>query len=185
MGVPQVVLDLQPPELHNLTLAVRPTADKPQFQLRLSFSEPVSWLADSMTIIPSTTTNSSSSSTSSSNDAPDVNDSSLLATADAAATAPTVATFSSNRLLLTNAVVLNISAVAGTTAVTQSGQATGAATEYTMWLQSWAGAQAAVQVMGAAYQDLAGNPGRNDSMIEVSSAHINPRSTCDHSYPLG
>jgi hypothetical protein len=173
MGVPQVVLDLQPPELHNLTLAVRPTADEPQFQLRLSFSEPVSWLADSMTIAPSTTTNSSSSSTSSSDNEPDVHE--FSATADAAATAPTVATFSSSRLLLTNAAVLNISAVAGTMAVTQSGQATGAATEYTMWLQSWAGARATVQVMGAAYQDLAGNSGRNDSMIEVSSTHTNSR----------
>jgi hypothetical protein len=161
MDVPQVMLDLQPPELRNLTLAVKPTADQPLFQLRLAFSEPVAWLADSVTLASSTATSSSSSGE------PVVTD--LSEVADATAAAPTVATFSSSRLLLTNAAVLNISALAGTTAVTQSGQAKGAATEYTMWLQSWAGARAAVQVMGAAYQDLAGNPGRSDSMVEVSS----------------
>jgi hypothetical protein len=154
------MLDLQPPELLNLTLAVKPAANQPQFQLRLLFSEPVSWLADSVSLAPD-----------SSSSEPAVTDSSTLA--DAAAAAPTVATFSSSRLLLTNAAVLNISAVAGTMAFKDSGQATGAATEYVMWLQSWAGAHAAVQVMGAAYQDLAGNLGRKDDMIEVSRLHIN------------
>jgi hypothetical protein len=53
-------------------------------------------------------------------------------------------------------------------AFTASGQATGAATAYTMWLESWAGASAVVQVMGAAYQDLAGNTGRQDKQLAVS-----------------
>ncbi|WIA37428.1 hypothetical protein OEZ86_014352 [Tetradesmus obliquus] len=52
-------------------------------------------------------------------------------------------------------------------ATTESGQAMGAATEYTMWLQSWAGAGAVLQVTGAAYQDLAGNAGREDKQLAL------------------
>jgi hypothetical protein len=136
---------------------VRPTAEAPVFQLMLNFSEPVSWLADGVSSTPAVTSSNSSS------------DAAVTDLSAVAAAAPLVATFSSSRLLLTNAAILNISAVPGTMAFTESGQATGAATAYTMWLESWAGASAVVQVMGAAYQDLAGNAGIQDKQIAVSA----------------
>lgn len=155
-------MDFQPPQLEDLSIAVWPTAVFPVFQLLLRFSEPVSWLADG---VSSTPANSSSSSSGAA-----VTDLSALAAASNAA--PIVATFSSSRLLLTNVAILNISAVPGTMATTESGQAMGAATEYTMWLQSWAGAGAVLQVMGAAYQDLAGNAGREDKQLAVSAVWL-------------
>lgn len=151
----QVFLDMHAPVLNSFSTAIRPTASVPDFQLQLNFSEPVNWLADT-----ATAESSSSSSTGSTDTGAATNDSMAAA----------VTSFSSSHILLTNAALLNISAVPGTLAYLQNGQATGVATAYYVWLRSWSGAMAAIEVQGAAYQDLSGNKGEQDKRYTVSVA---------------
>jgi hypothetical protein len=109
----------------------------------VTFSEPVSWLA-----------NSSSSA--------------AAAASGAAANIP--ASYSSSRILMQNAAVLNISMVQGAGAVLADGSTSSAGSAFLLWLRSWSGAQAQVQIQGAAYQDIAGNMGQQDTTVAVSDA---------------
>lgn len=148
----QVILDTHAPQLVNLTTAVAPTADSPVFQLLLKFSEPVHWLVDSGT-------------TASSGASP--NPANSTVSVQETVTETTVATFSSSSIMLSNAMLLNITAVPSTMAYLQSGASTGAASAYTMWVQSWAGAVAGVNIKGPAYQDLSSHKGEQDKAIRV------------------
>lgn len=94
------------------------------------------------------------------------NDTTLLGQADPASTT-TSATYSSSRLLLSNTALLNISAVPTSVAVLANGDATSAASSFELWFRSWSGAQAVVEILGAAYQDLGANKGQTDNAFKV------------------
>jgi len=148
----QVIFDSEAPKVKSMQVAVAPTADSPFFQVAITFTEPVSWRANTTT---STTT---------------ANDTVALASAQADSSgnmATGIATYSSSRLLLTNAALLNISMVTGSAAVLASGAATNAGSAFVLWFMSWSGARAAVEVLGAAYQDIAGNRGDSDTALQV------------------
>jgi hypothetical protein len=139
-----VILDTNPPKVTDTKVLVTPTAETPDFQLQVTFSEPVSWLANS----------------------------SNAAGATGGSTGPGAATsiaasYSSSRILMQNAAVLNIS-IAGTGAVLADGSPTNAGSVFRLWFRSWSGAQAQVQIQGAAYQDIAGNNGQQDTTVAVS-----------------
>ncbi|KAF8061903.1 EGF1 [Scenedesmus sp. PABB004] len=154
---PQVVLDSLPPVLLSMAVTLRPTVDAPAFQLLLTFSEPVHWVADE---VETTTTTAGGANASAA--APDAG------ALDAGGSAQQLAAFSSSRIWLTNAALLNMTAAPDSLAATPDGAATGAATAYVMWLRSWPGTTAAVEVLGAAYQDLAGSRGVQDKRLAVS-----------------
>jgi hypothetical protein len=139
----QVVLDSSSPSITSIQLDIAPTVQLPVFKLLISFSEPVSWLANSTAPTEDPT---------------------------AAAGSNAAVTYSSSRLLLTNAALLNISMVPGTAAVLANGDATNAASGFVLWFRSWSGAKAVVEVMGSAYQDFAGNRGTQDRVYEVRQA---------------
>jgi hypothetical protein len=149
----QVVLDSQPPEVSLLQVAVAATAESPFFQLLVRFSEPVSWLANR------TTTSSSSAAGNSPAGSTDSTGGSGQQVSSA--------TYSSSRLLLTNAALGNISMVAGSAVVLATGEGTNAATAFVLWFKSWGGAEATVEILGAAYQDVAGNKGQQDTALQV------------------
>lgn len=171
----QVILDSVLPTILNMQLDVAPTTQTPVFKLLITFSEPVSWLANATTNSPAST--------------PPTEDPTALA--GKGGTRPT--TYTSSRLLLTNAALLNISMVSGTAAVLANGDVTNAATGFVMWFRSWSGARAVVEVLGAAYQDIAGNRGEQDTSLEVRTslepvlvskywprprAHVQPVAAC-------
>lgn len=162
----QVILDSQPPTVISMDLAVPPTSDTSWFQLRISFSEPVEWVANTTdpTATPSATPNPASSNT--------------------GATTQTVQSTSS-ALLLTNAALVNISRVSESVAVLANGDTVNAARVFLLWFGSWSGAQAGVEVLGPAFQDIAGNKGEKGSLITVScpwtlGAMVHPAHT--HAY---
>mgnify|MGYP001806699370 CR=1 FL=1 len=148
-----MILDSTLPIITDMQLAVPPTTSLPIFQLLITFSEPISWLAN--------TTGTDTAST-----AP--GDATAVGTLGAAVNMPV--TYSSSRLLLTNAALLNISVVSGTTAVLASGQPTSAASAFVLWFRSWSGAKAAVAILGPAYQDLGGNKGQQDTALQVRTS---------------
>jgi len=169
MHAVQVIFDSEAPKVKSMQVAVAPTADSPFFQVAIAFSEPISWRANTTT---STTT---------------ANDTVALASAQADSsgdTATGIATYSSSRLLLTNAALLNISMVTGSAAVLASGAATNAGSAFVLWFRSWSGARAAVEVLGAAYQDIAGNRGDSDTALQVckpgSDSGLQGTHTCTH-----
>ena len=152
--VAQVILDSGPPFISSIKLTEAPTTEEPLFKLLITFSEPVSWLANTTT---STTT---------------ANDTAVLSGTGSDATQMTMtATYSSSRLLLTNTALLNISMVAASAAVLASGEATNAGSAFELWFRSWGGAQALVEVLGPAYQDIAGNRGDRDTAYRVSTTN--------------
>lgn len=151
-AVLQVILDSSPPVISDMQLAVPPTADRPAFQLLVTFSEPINWLAN-------TSASAADASATAGGDA------AAVAAADTTSTAPV--TYSSSRLLLTNAALINISVVPGTMAVLADGQSSRAASAFVLWFRSWSGAKTVVEILGPAYQDLGGNRGDQDTALQV------------------
>lgn len=143
----QVILDTSPPTVTDTKILVTPTAETPEFQLQVTFSEPVSWLANSSSAAAATGGGAGSGTATS-----------------------IAASYSSSRILMQNAAVLNISMVAGTGAVLADGSPTNAGSTFLLWFRSLSGAQAQVQIQGAAYQDIAGNKGQQDTTVGVSDA---------------
>jgi hypothetical protein len=121
-----------------------PTAQTPLFKLLVTFSEPINWLANATTA--------------------------TAPTDDSVALASSPTTFSSSRIVLTNTALVNISMVPGTAAVLADGSTSNAGSGFVLWFRSWSGAQAAVDILGSAYQDLAGNRGDQARQEAVSKA---------------
>lgn len=63
--------------------------------------------------------------------------------------------------------LLNISVAPEALALLPDGTSSGAANKYCMWLRTWGGATAELEVMGEAYQDLAGNKGAQSNKVQV------------------
>jgi hypothetical protein len=132
-----------------MQVTAAPTIDSPLFQVLVTFSEPITWLANTTTAATTTAANASALD--------------AQAAADAAADGAT----SVSRMVLTNAALLNISMAGPAAALADGGVLTGAASSYRMWLRSWGGAGAGVRVLGAAYQDLGGNRGTRETSLQV------------------
>jgi hypothetical protein len=151
----QLIQDTEPPHVVSMVLTQAPSATAPSLQLLLNFSEPVQWLVDAN--VPEGTSNNVSLSV-----AAAVNNNSSTALA------PQLAKTASTRVLLTNAVLLNASIVPASAVTITGGSTTGvAARAYTLWLRALPGTSAVVEVLGAAYQDVAGNRGQEDTRIAV------------------
>jgi hypothetical protein len=139
----QVILDSIVPRIEAMYLDLTPTAQTPFFKLLVTFSEPINWLVNASTAAP---------------------------TDDSVTPAGRQTTFSSSSIVLTNTALINISMVPGTAAVLADGSTSNAGSGFVLWFRSWSGAQAAVDVLGSAYQDLAGNRGDQDRQEAVSKA---------------
>lgn len=143
-------MDSQAPSISSMQLTVPPTRDSTLFQCLITFSEPISWLAN--TTISGAADGATSNGTA------------------AASTGPTDGgqpTYTSSRLVLTNTALLNISRVPESVAVLASGASANAASAFVLWFRSWGGAEAVVDVLGSAFQDVAGNVGLQGATLTV------------------